>query len=372
MQRVNHFRMSFFFKSLSSLLWKTQFLVKLNKFIWSVKNDGTNYKTEEYNIESCFSDIPTNHLDHKIKRSFLKVSKQWDIQKNKITYVFGKIFIDSDRGLAMFGLNKLISFTRCHGYVFPNLLSYQLHKILGKYKKLDTAIHFDGYQGENYYHFFHDAVNSYWTLIKIPDYQTIPVLIGKRVWDKPYVKYFLENSELRKLNWYVIEKDWLKVNQLIKPNASDKNWIKTSHLLRNDKDVIKPNRRVFLMRPIQHGRYITNLDALKPVLAKYQFSIIDASELTPSEQVKLFKETAFLIGIHGAGLTNILFSQHEELNMLEIFPDGNSFYPHYFWLSGILGISYDAMAGGKPNRKLGFRVEPRLLEEKIKLLLSRS
>ena len=49
-----------------------------------------------------------------------------------------------------------------------------------------------------------------------------------------------------------------------------------------------------------------------------------------AEQIELFYDADYVIGVHGAGLVNIIFSS--QINVLEIFPT-SYVIPHYFYLS---------------------------------------
>jgi hypothetical protein len=56
-------------------------------------------------------------------------------------------------------------------------------------------------------------------------------------------------------------------------------------------------------------RKIANIDDLRPILAKYQIHTVFLEDLEFSQQVVLFSDAQLVIGAHGAGLGNLLFSK---------------------------------------------------------------
>jgi len=71
-------------------------------------------------------------------------------------------------------------------------------------------------------------------------------------------------------------------------------------------------------------------------------------ELTLDEQIDLFYNSSHVIGIHGAGLTNIIYRYGAEMSLIELFPP-NNIPPHYYWLSKLMKYKYQAIVGDNPN-----------------------
>lgn len=65
-------------------------------------------------------------------------------------------------------------------------------------------------------------------------------------------------------------------------------------------------RRLYISRRKARGRRVLNEDEILAVLSKFGFVEVVAEDLSFSEQVSLFSHCEYLIGIHGAGLTNML------------------------------------------------------------------
>jgi capsular polysaccharide biosynthesis protein len=102
-------------------------------------------------------------------------------------------------------------------------------------------------------------------------------------------------------------------------------------------------KRVFLSRQHTNCRRIVNFEELKPILEKYDFQIVDADDLNIAEQVQLFNDVEVLFTVHGAGLTNIIFSQ--KLKILELIgnvdrPNDFQWYCAYYSMSQALNLDY--------------------------------
>lgn len=65
--------------------------------------------------------------------------------------------------------------------------------------------------------------------------------------------------------------------------------------------------RIYISRKKALKRKVVNEDQLIPLLRRYNFQIVQNENLTFWEQVAIFSKTAYLISIHGSGLTNMIF-----------------------------------------------------------------
>jgi capsular polysaccharide biosynthesis protein len=83
-------------------------------------------------------------------------------------------------------------------------------------------------------------------------------------------------------------------------------------------DSIQKERKIYIPRPLNYIRSISNEEELIPVLKEYGFEIVDTEKLSLEEQISVFSETSHIAGPHGAGLTNILWQ--DVPNLLEIRP----------------------------------------------------
>jgi len=93
-------------------------------------------------------------------------------------------------------------------------------------------------------------------------------------------------------------------------------------------------------------RIIYNHDELQQTLKnKYgnNFRNVNLENISFYEQYLLFKNAKIIIGQHGAGLTNIFFSQNKKTTLIEICPEWNNGSYCFANLSKFCGINYIAI-----------------------------
>jgi len=84
-------------------------------------------------------------------------------------------------------------------------------------------------------------------------------------------------------------------------------------------------------------------------LAPLKFKSYCLEDLSFTEQVKLFSKAKVVIGPHGAGLTNIIWSG-SGTSVIELMPK-SCLHPDYFQLSRTLGYRYAAVICKAANDK---------------------
>lgn len=114
-----------------------------------------------------------------------------------------------------------------------------------------------------------------------------------------------------------------------------------------------PQRRIYASRNRQGWRRLTNEAEVVALLTRYGFETVYFEEMSFAEQVLLMQETAILVGIHGANLTNLLFLPADG-QVVEILSEayGN---PAYLYLANSVGRPYSvipATLGSPPSVSL--------------------
>ena len=99
-------------------------------------------------------------------------------------------------------------------------------------------------------------------------------------------------------------------------------------------------------RPGKQRRRFLNEDVAFKELKKYGFKKYRLEDLSIDEQINLFYDAEFVVAAHGAGLTNIIFS--EDIGVLELFAN-NCILPYYYYLSKSLGHKYFDLYGDKSH-----------------------
>jgi hypothetical protein len=133
----------------------------------------------------------------------------------------------------------------------------------------------------------------------------------------------------------------------------------TSHFIKSDLLLVKthynkfvtpnvnatPFRRVYISRRNASRRKVVNEEKLVEILLKFDFEIIEFENLTVLDQVNLMNETDVFIGLHGAGLTNLMF-MNQNTKVLELTPIISDFknFRFPFWrIADLLNINYSVI-----------------------------
>jgi capsular polysaccharide biosynthesis protein len=127
-------------------------------------------------------------------------------------------------------------------------------------------------------------------------------------------------------------------------------------------------RRLFVSRGSAASRRVVNEAELAPVLAEHGFEVVDPAGMSIAEQVALFSRASAVVGPHGAGLTNLLFSL-PGTRVVELFaaPAAQG-VSNYRVLASHLGMPYSRLLAqpvANESRRgphyLDMEVDPRLL-----------
>jgi len=95
------------------------------------------------------------------------------------------------------------------------------------------------------------------------------------------------------------------------------NWLKKIFV--KNKNIKKNKVRIFIDRSDSistHCKIINNKEAIA-LLKKYNFKILKLSNLNLIEQINIFNKASIVVGVHGAGLTNLAFCK-KKTKVIEI------------------------------------------------------
>jgi capsular polysaccharide biosynthesis protein len=131
--------------------------------------------------------------------------------------------------------------------------------------------------------------------------------------------------------------------------------------------------RVFLTRP-PGPRSILNMDEVEPVLKEYDFEIADTSAMSVDEQITVFARARYLLAVHGAGMTNIIFRRGAPLSVLEIHPEVHC-SQDFMNMCREWSYEHDRLScrtgGSRDYRHASLHVDPGALRARIERMLSR-
>jgi capsular polysaccharide biosynthesis protein len=123
--------------------------------------------------------------------------------------------------------------------------------------------------------------------------------------------------------------------------------------------------RLFISRSGARWKRLANEDELLPLIASHGFTVLDLEKTSFPEQVKCFARAKVILGAHGAGFTNLLFSTRARLLELQ----DNLFAPRlWYWKwATMLGHDYYTMTGPMTESKdwlnTSFTIHPDSLKE---------
>jgi hypothetical protein len=243
-----------------------------------------------------------------------------------------------------------------------------------KAQRLQQAISLRDISERAYFHFYNDVIAKIPYLVQHGyEVNNIPIIVAERAFNKPFFQDLLAASPFfRSLNWVIQRDQYIYCDHIIfvKPPALDKVLYDTiADVFINDQPATEHNK-IFITRDKKRLRYIDNMPQVEAVLTKHGFRVVDADRLSLPEQAVLFRNTRYLAGIHGAGMTNMIFRKDYIMSMLEIFPPQPVIPYHYAVLAHTYDYRYQAMQGqtGKSKYSGGFIVDPEKLDHMLDIV----
>ena len=109
----------------------------------------------------------------------------------------------------------------------------------------------------------------------------------------------------------------------------------------------RPGNKLMVYRPGTVGRGILNWEEVLPIFQRHGFDIVELAALSTDAQIALFRDAAQVVGVHGAGLTNLLFAPRD-CAVLEILPPLVAVHD-YWLLASSLGQRYYGVIAEDPE-----------------------
>lgn len=237
----------------------------------------------------------------------------------------------------------------------------------GGIKRVEIAISLRDFNEGNYWHFYDDILSKLLLIDRLNLGRDAPLLVGERLWKAKFFQSAIQKGTLKNRNW-ILHTDVVKANRVIfcgKMSLQRENFEFALEALDfQPQPAINSAKRIFLNRSKSRGRYLANLKEVIVVLKDFDFQVVDSDLLELQEQMDLFAQARSVIGVHGAGLTNLIFRRNQELNLLELFPP-DYLHPHYVWLCHAFGYGYDALVGTRGEDGQSFVVDLNRLRKKV-------
>jgi capsular polysaccharide biosynthesis protein len=126
------------------------------------------------------------------------------------------------------------------------------------------------------------------------------------------------------------------------PCAFDKNYLLDLTLRYQSVDSSEPKvgfRKVYISRESALKRKVSNERELIPILEAAGFEIVQMEKFSFKEQRDLMRETKVLMGIHGAGLANLIFLPQDS-KVVELHPNVERYNSCFYHLAAALDVDY--------------------------------
>jgi hypothetical protein len=212
-----------------------------------------------------------------------------------------------------------------------------------------------------YYHWFFDVLPRVWLLKKSnADYDKILIGYEQRtdfmdfslnVFGVDTNKIFEPSKNIIHFSNLIYPSSKLEERQNVRPSLGDgihykggwdKEYVREINKLfrrRVNCPSYKSTKRLFIGREDAAHRKAHNYKEVCLLLDKYGFETFEPGQYSFEEQVRYFSEAYIVVGIHGAGLTNLLWCEADNTKVIEIVVDGLD-DPGYRYLSDLMGYQY--------------------------------
>jgi len=180
-----------------------------------------------------------------------------------------------------------------------------------------------------------------------------------------------------------ISHDWLsrkstKIRSLYYPDISAVSGNHLPGVLKQiGNDIVKscdpgivPNQRIYISRKFARRR-VMNEDELLPVLEKFGFKVYYFESMTFREQVTLVSGAEIILGMHGAGMTNMIFMP-EGRKVVEFIIGGKGHNNCYYSMANSMGHKYHYLITSSENPdqpNTNVKVDPIQLKNLLEKLL---
>ena len=125
---------------------------------------------------------------------------------------------------------------------------------------------------------------------------------------------------------------------------------------------------LFFSRGAARKRRLKNEAELEAIAAARGFARFTAVTANHPEQVRRFANADVIVGVHGAGFTNLLFAQAGAA-VIELFPS-NCVKSTYLWLSNRVNLRHYPLLGTQGDSQQAFDVAPDLFAARLDEVLA--
>ena len=180
-------------------------------------------------------------------------------------------------------------------------------------QEIDDAYIVGSGSDHNYYH---NVIDFYSRLLFYKNFNNKKIILGE--------------TNLKNVITTMI--DTLKIeNKIVYVNDKFKKYKNSIFLINRFTDIVDfydkyfskkkiPKKLVYISRADSNNRKVINENQVINLLKSYNFEIVTLSDLSFLSQINLFNESKIIVTMHGASLTNLVFSPQEQ-TVLEMVPN---------------------------------------------------
>jgi len=249
-----------------------------------------------------------------------------------------------------------------------------------KVVRMENALFLTSSTSVNFFHWFLDVLQKAEGLIGLVGQETsigLTILLPadhKNEFMKDSLKAFdldcrwLEKNELAIIDHMTVIPDIAPTGNYRKQVVQRLSKRLTDHFSKGF-DLSNRKNKIYITRKNAQKRKIINEDQLIPVLIKNDFVIVDFDNLTFCEQLSYILRADFLVSLHGAGLTHMLWMQ-KPAKVLEIRARDDCHNNCYFTLASDLDLEYhyviaDKTDSTKSTQQADYLIDKVVFEEKL-------
>ena len=263
------------------------------------------------------------------------------------------------------GMHKIDGYILSEAILAPYLLTnpkyylgYQSLRFRKK-RKIDEGVLLSMPFYHNYYHWLIEILPRLLLYDRCSALQDVPIIVPKsapnfvteslRLSGYHAKSLYLDNGAYNFKKLHMLS----RLGTMLEVSPDAINWL--NNKFEHTAPTLVTPKRVYVSRGDANIRFVSNEYQLVDVLSKFGFESLAMSGYSLPEQIKIFRDADFIIGPHGAALSNLAFSK-PGASVIEFFARGH-FAPCFNRISTIRGLKYGFLVG-EPTRFGGFAIDP--------------
>lgn len=300
------------------------------------------------NFERKDLSIFKHELDRKFKLIFLINRKNVSINNYKFYLLSYFQF-----GSKFWRMVELTSLQKFKEFIKNSLSLFEINNEKKEIIVIEEASWVINEKSHNYFHWYCDVLQRLEYLVEknaLEGQKIKPILLSENYLNKNYIQAVLKDFDIPHL--YLDKRKIYKIKNLdISTHAApsgnydpriinkiSKNF-KKKYLEAETLEKDESHNRIWISRNLAGKRRIKNMEDISEILEKFDFKVIDFQDMSIKDQVNLVNKSDILGGIHGAGLTNMLFLEKDK-RVLEVRGIGDKNNNCFFSLASELSLDY--------------------------------